>query len=200
MEPSQLACIIWKNTDEFPTIGNVCTAIEPRSRKKWERPGKDVLKINCDGAFRSETSVGGWGFVIRDSAGLVIRSGAGSCLHLMDALHAELLACLAGVRAAGEMGMSNVIIEIDSMLARLTLSTTTFALAPVGGIVYEIKYLMNLFFTSVNVAFFPRECNRVAHAVAALGSKCPPGAVLSWDGTPSGIEDLVTSDLTVSLV
>ncbi|RLM74831.1 hypothetical protein C2845_PM15G26430 [Panicum miliaceum] len=188
MEPSRLACIIRKNTDEFPTIGNVCTATELRSRKRWERPGEDVLKINCDGAFRSETSTGGWGFVIRDSAGLVIRSGSGSCLHLMDALHAELLACLVGLRAAGEMGMSNVIIETDSMLARL------------GGIVYEIKSLMNLFFTSVFVAYCPREYNKVAHAVAALGCKCPPSAVLSWDGTPSGIEDLVTGDLTVSLV
>jgi len=63
---------------------------------------QDVLKINCDGVFRSATSVGGSGFVIRDDSGLVIKSGAGNCTHLMDALHAEMLAILAGVRAAGE--------------------------------------------------------------------------------------------------
>ena len=81
------------------------------------------------------------------------------------------------------------------MLARLALTTSTFALGPVGGVVYKIKYLMNLFFTSLQVVYCPRECNRVAHAVAALGCKCPPGAV-----TPSGIEDLVTSDITESSV
>ena len=89
-------------------------------------------------------------------------------------------------------------IETDAMLARLALTTSTFALGPVGGVVYKIKYLMNLFFTSLQVVYCPRECNRVAHAVGALGCKCPPGAVLSWDGTPSGIEVLMTSDITES--
>ena len=74
------------------------------------RPIEDVLKINCDGAYRSETSSGGWGFVIRDRDGQVVQAGAGQCTHLLDALHAELLACLAGVRVAGELGMSIVII------------------------------------------------------------------------------------------
>jgi len=63
------------------------------------------------------------------------------------------------------------------MLARLALTTSTFALGPVGGVVYKIKYLMNLFFTSLQVVYCPRECNRVAHAVAALGCKCPPDIV-----------------------
>ena len=35
------------------------------------RPIEDVLKINCDGAYRNETSSGGWGFVIRDRDGPV---------------------------------------------------------------------------------------------------------------------------------
>lgn len=93
MEPTQLACIVRKNTDEFPTIGRPSSDSGTRIRKRWERPRADVLKINCDGAFRSETSAGSCGFVIRDAAGQVIRIGAGSWSHLMDALHAELLAC-----------------------------------------------------------------------------------------------------------
>lgn len=105
---------------------------------------ENVLKINCDEAYRSETSTGGWGFVIRDEAGQVIRSRAGSCSHMLDALHAELLACLARVRTARELGMSNVIIEMDSMLAKLALKSNTLALA--GGVVYEIENLMNLLF------------------------------------------------------
>jgi len=84
-------------------------------------------------------STGGRGFDIRDCDGQVIKAGAGQCSHLLDALHAELLACLAGVRAAGELGISKVIIETDSMLARLALESNAFVLAPAGGIVYEIK-------------------------------------------------------------
>jgi len=142
----------------------------------------------------------GWGFVTRDDSGIAIKAGAENCAHLMDALHAEMLAILAGVRAAGDLGISKVVVETDSMLAQLALTTSTFSLAPVGGIVYEIKYLMNLFFNSLQVVFCPRDCNRVAHAVAALGCKCPPDTVVSWDGMPPGLEDLVTSDITESSV
>ena len=58
-----------KNSNEFQTIGKVHAHTEPRGGKRWERPEEDVLKINCDGAFRSETSTRGWGFLIRDEAG-----------------------------------------------------------------------------------------------------------------------------------
>ena len=159
-----------------------------------------MLKINCDGAFGSETLTGGWGFVIKDDSGVAINSGAGNCTHLMDSLHTEMLASLAGARAAGNLGISQVVVDTDSMLAQLALTTSTFSLAQVGGIVYEIKYLMNLFFNSLQVVFFPRDCNRVAHAVAVLGCKCPPDTVVSWDGMPPGLEDLVTSDITESSV
>jgi hypothetical protein len=43
--------------------------------------------------------------------------------------------------------------------------------------------------------YCPRECNRVARALAALGCKCPQGATQIWDGMPDGVEDLVASDL-----
>ena len=62
-----------------------------------------MLKINCDGAIGSETLTGDWGFVIRDDSGMAIKSGAENYTHLMDALHAEMLAILAGVRAAGDL-------------------------------------------------------------------------------------------------
>jgi hypothetical protein len=189
MEPVHLACIARKTSDEFLAIGSQRPVSAARRMRRWVRPTEDVLKINSDGAYRSETSTGGWGFVIRDCDGQVIKAGAGQCPHLLEALHAELLACLAGVRAAGELGMSKVIIETDSMLARLALESNSFALALTGGVVYEIKSLMNLFFTSVVVSFCPRECNKVAHAVAALGCKCPQDIVLSWDGVPFGAEE-----------
>jgi hypothetical protein len=101
MDAAKLAYIVRKNSEDFLAIGSSSKAPVHRVRKKWERPGVDVPRINCDGAFRSETSQGGRGFVIRDAAGQVIKAGAGSCPHLLDALHAEMLVCLEGVRTAG---------------------------------------------------------------------------------------------------
>ena len=101
---------------------------------------------------------------------------------------------------AGELGTSIVIIETDSMLAQMALETNSFALEPTGGVIYEIKSLVNLFFSLVVVSFCPRERNRVAHTVTAFGYKCPH-ITFSWEGMPCGRRrPLVTSDITVSLV
>ena len=108
MEPDHLAYIVRKTSDEFLAMGSQHPVSAANRMKRWTRPPEDVLKINCDGAYRSVTSTGGWGFVIRDCDGQVIKAWAGKCSHLLDALHAELLACLAGVRAAGELGISKV--------------------------------------------------------------------------------------------
>jgi hypothetical protein len=65
-----------------------------------------------------------------------------------------------------------------------------------GGIMLEIKSCMRSMFTSCIISFCPRVCNCVAHALAAQGCKCSLGSVLYWDRVPSGIKDLVTSDIT----
>jgi hypothetical protein len=44
--------------------------------------------------------------------------------------------------------------------------------------------------------YCPRECNKVAHVVVALGCMCHHGSVLSWNDTPPDIEDLVARDFS----
>ncbi|CAO2186475.1 unnamed protein product [Urochloa humidicola] len=199
MRVSDLAACAARQADEFPTIGRKRTPQAGQTRKHRKRPSQDTLKVNTDGSFSPNTKEGGWGFVIRNTEGQVIKVGAGRCEYLMDALHAELLACLMGVKTAGEMGISNVELETDSMLVKLALESSTFSLAPTRGIVFEIKSCISTFFTSCKVSYCPRDCNKVAHAVAAQCCKCPHNSVLLWDGTPSGLEDLVASDFAESI-
>lgn len=40
--------------------------IRMKTKKRWTRPPKGVLKLNCDASFKGETNSGSWGFVIRD--------------------------------------------------------------------------------------------------------------------------------------
>lgn len=49
-------------------------------------------------------------------------------------------------------------------------------------------------FLSFRVSFCPRECNKVADALASIGCNSPENTVLSWDNTPPGVEDLVVDD------
>lgn len=89
-----------------------------RQKQQWKKPGAGVLKINSDGAFDIKKKKGGWGFVIRDERGRVIKAGAGKSDFLLDALHAELVACHAGLQEAVRLGIQEVIIETDATLVK----------------------------------------------------------------------------------
>jgi hypothetical protein len=54
-------------------------------------------------------------------------------------------------------------------------------------------------FLSYEFVYAPRSCNKAAHVLAAVGCSCPLGHVLSWDGTPSCIVDVVASDIAAPL-
>lgn len=72
---------------------------------RWLKPPKGVLKINSDGAFKCNERTGGWGFVIRDDRGAVVKAGAAAGHFLTDAFHAELLGFLAGLKKLQEWAL-----------------------------------------------------------------------------------------------
>lgn len=65
---------------------------------------------------------------------------------------------------------------------------------PTGGLIQEMKNTILAFFRSFCVTFCPRECNKVAHGLAAIGCNEPENANLLWDGIPPGFESLVDGD------
>ena len=67
-----------------------------------------------------------------------------------------------------------------------------------GGVLTELKLLMHDEFNLCNTSLCRGECNSVAHALGAIGSKLHGECNLSWDGVPHEIEALVTSDLARS--
>jgi hypothetical protein len=110
----------------------------------------------------------------------------------------ELIGCKVGVPAAEELGLQNVIIETDSMLLKLALESNSFALAPTGGILHEIKSILFDSFRLWRFSFCSRECNKVAHAVTVQGCMSPHEPILNWNRTPPGVEDLVARDISSS--
>ncbi|RLM84881.1 hypothetical protein C2845_PM04G07650 [Panicum miliaceum] len=195
-EVAGLAFIIRCQAEEFMKVTATENSRTPRTLKKWSKPVGDVLKINSDGAFDPATKRGGWGFVICDFAGDVIHAGAGVVLYAMDALHTEVLGCLAALKAAGDPGMRKVIAETDSMLLKMmAVGTGNFSLAPTGGLIHEIKEIAATNFTAFSMSYCSRLCNKVAHELASWGCRCSPNSDLYWDGVPTGMESLVAGDL-----
>jgi hypothetical protein len=119
---------------------------------------------------------GGWGFVIRDDQGAVIRAGAGKQDHLLLAFHSELLGCAAGLKRAAEMGIARVVLETDANLVKAAVDGDDYRLSAMSCLITEIKLLASQKFTSCIISVCPRSCNRVAHELAVFGCNLPSSA------------------------
>lgn len=116
------------------------------------------MKINCDGAFQQESMKGGWGFIIRDQDGKCICAGRGVVQYALDPLQVELMACLKGVKSAMEMGISKIVVETDALLVKQSVESFSHEDCPYGGLVTELRMLLDFDFLSARVEFKHRDC------------------------------------------
>ena len=92
----------------------------------------------------------------------------------MSALHCELIGVIHGVQAAADEGVGHIIVETDAVEVVQAVYSQDFHLSPVALLVEELRSLLQMNFISWRVQQRPRSCNRVAHELAILGSKCEP--------------------------
>ena len=62
----------------------------------------------------------------------MVVSRRGRVDHLLNAFHAELVACLQGIQTALDLGIGHLIAETDSKLAVQAITTSDFDEAAVG--------------------------------------------------------------------
>jgi hypothetical protein len=74
--------------------------------------------------FFAESRCGGWGFIIRDSDGDTVWSGAGGVAHAQDALQTEAEACIQAMPVAQQYGMTKFIRLMLECWFRLSDKTT----------------------------------------------------------------------------
>lgn len=99
------------------------------------------------------------GYVIRDSDGDVVQAGRGKINHLMNSFQGEIVACLQGVQAAIELGISYVVLETDALLVQQAATSEAYDLSTMSALIKELKDLCNHNFISFSFQFKPRECN-----------------------------------------
>ena len=76
--------------------------------QRWKPPGADVLKVNIDGSFFSDSAEGGSGFIVRDNSCNAVALGAGKHRQLQDPMHAEAEACLHAFQEAQTCAMRRI--------------------------------------------------------------------------------------------
>ena len=165
------------------------------TEQRWSPPAEGTLKINCDGSFKAETKTGAWGFIIRDHEGGTVVAGVGNPGHVHDVFFIEALACKQALEAAIHFGISKVVIETDSSELKEALLSVTHDLAVGGGLVREIKVLVEENLASFRCAKIPRSCNLCAHELASVGVSWDPGQYHFWtDPLPDFVKRLSARD------
>jgi hypothetical protein len=80
---------------------------------KRAKPPDNHVKVNFDGSYLAGAGMGGWGYVIRNQAGKFIAAGSGKSSHLGSDLESEVVAHLAAIQGANEIGANRSIFESD---------------------------------------------------------------------------------------
>jgi hypothetical protein len=170
-------------------------------QQRWEPPGEERLKINVDGAFNLETSIGACGFIIRNCRGEPVMAGASKLRYVRDAMMAETLACKFALEAAEVHGISRIEVETDSALLREALITSSRDLAPEGALFIGIREFLADQFICNSIQNVPHSCNSIAHEIAKMGMSWDPGQSVVWtDPLPEFVNTLVARDLAEHLV
>ena len=72
------------------------------------------MKVNTDAAFVSATGDGAGGAVVRNSQGEIMMAAARFYKHLPDVLTSEALAARDGMMLAQDLGVDQLILELDN--------------------------------------------------------------------------------------
>lgn len=86
-------------------------------KKGWSKPAKDSLKLNVDGALFPNRMIVGVGRVLRDEQEKVLMAATKLEIMVGDPLEFELLAILRGLQICLPLGLRNLEVESDSLLA-----------------------------------------------------------------------------------
>jgi hypothetical protein len=107
--------------------------------------------------------------------GSVVGNGTGKIEHCADAIHIEAMTILHALSFATKACMSRLVLKIDVINIRSTLTSQVYDLSPIDMIIKDIKYIMFTKFIKIKVVFQPRSCNLVVDRLAKFGYKLDQG-------------------------
>jgi ribonuclease HI len=181
---------------EFKKLNTTSKHVAADVKSYWKTPPDDTYKVNVDGAFHSDSRTGGWGFVIRNTNGEVLASGAGNISFAASAIHTEAMAAYKGLQHAAQLGMAKIILETDATVLADTLNSISIDRSSIGCIIRQMRDFMQFEFSSCIVSVCNRNCNKVADSLATYGAYVlDSGSSVLMSQIPEFVYVLVSSDL-----
>jgi hypothetical protein len=90
-----------------------------------------------------------------------------------------------------------LVIETDALMVVQACTSTAYDMSSVGYLAQELRSMVDSNFQFFKFAYVPRECNRVADALAKQGVGCVMGAVSLMGSLSACIQTLVADDLAM---
>ncbi|KAF5449887.1 hypothetical protein F2P56_030288 [Juglans regia] len=132
---------------------------------QWSKPPLDSFKVNWDAAIDKTHCRVGIGVVVKDCKGLVTATLRSSRASFPNPLPGEALAALRAVQFCIELGLTNIILEGDSMIVVKAINGREDSWNSSSLICQDIKLLLEQV-SPWSVKHVPRQVNVVAHTLA----------------------------------
>jgi ribonuclease HI len=134
----------------------------------WKLPLVGSHKVNWDAAINKQNGCMGYGYIVRDSHGLVVATACHSMRFLTDPIIAESLAALRAVEFCRNRGFSHIILEGDYLIVVTALNNRDDNWRRYGQIMNDIDMVLHCF-ESWHVCHTKRRGNKAAHSLAKEG-------------------------------
>jgi ribonuclease HI len=175
-------------------IGN-CSKVKSRTSTpiKWVSPPLGWFKLNTDGSSLGNPGMAGGGEVIRNHIGEWV-GGFSRAIGATTSVQAELRALKDGLELAIDLGILNLEIEIDSLVAVELVNSITSPNVFLSAIVTDCKSLMESFeLCSLKHIF--REANGCADLLAKTG--CVQSSdFLAFSNAPAHVLEALAFDVS----
>ncbi|KAK5819976.1 hypothetical protein PVK06_025016 [Gossypium arboreum] len=139
------------------------------SHKRWEKPPKDYMKVNFDAAINNKKI--GYGFIIRDEDGFVLGGGGGFNDEIRSMEWAEILAFEESLKKGKTLSVSNLIFETNNTGIMNRMKKRDSDITTFGARINKIQKLMLENFTSANIRWANRSCNRIADFICKFANE-----------------------------
>jgi ribonuclease HI len=160
---------------------------------KWFAPPLDGFKLNTDGSSLGNPSLAGGGGVIRNHVGDWV-GGFSRAIGVTTSVQAELRALKDGLNLAIDLGILNLEIEMDSLVAVELVNSIATLNAFLSTIVTDCRSLMEGF-ESCSLKHIFREANGCADLLAKSGYDQNPDFI-SFSNAPMYVLETLAFDVS----
>ncbi|GKV38629.1 hypothetical protein SLEP1_g46518 [Rubroshorea leprosula] len=157
----------------------------------WTPPPHPYLKLNTDGSHNHHSGKAAAGGLIRDHNGRWVHGFAVN-VGLTTSFLAELWGCREGLKLAHSLGIQQLVLEMDSLLAIQLIQNRQVSAGPASVLLTDIFMLID-FFSSCLVQHTLREGNLAADFMASMGHELTLGTT-PFPTPPVDIHMILQSD------